>query len=163
MNFDFNASGQGPAIIFVHGWPFTNKSFRKVIPPMSKHFTCYAINSLGMANDGNGCEAPDMNFPDHARRIIEFADAQGLKTFSLIGHDTGASVARIAAATYPDRVKALVLLNTEIPGHRPPFIGQYQKSLALPGAYLSMRTMMKSKFFRHSAMGFGETVKNKTL
>ena len=163
MNYDFKVFGQGPAVIFVHGWPFTHKSFRKIIPPMSKHFKCYALNSLGMANDGNGSEVPDMNFPDHARRIIEFADAQDLKSFSLLGHDTGASIARIVAATDPDRVNSLVLLNTEIPGHRPPFIGLYQKSLALPGAYLSMRTMMKSKSFRHSATGFGETVKDKSL
>jgi len=163
MDFDFKVSGSGSAVIFVHGWPFTNESFRKIIPPMSKHFTCYALNSLGMANNGKGCNSPDMNFPDHARRIIEFADAQGLKTFSLLGHDTGASIARIVAANYPTRVERLVLLNTEIPDHRPPFIELYQKTLALPGAYMTMRGLMNSKTYRHSAMGLGETVKDKSL
>lgn len=163
MDFDFTVTGTGPAIIFIHGWPFTNESFRKIIPAMSEHFTCYALNSLGMAHDGVGSKNPQMNFSDHARRLISFADAQGLKTFSLLGHDTGATIARIVAANAPKRVNRLVLLNTEIPGHRPPFIPFYQKSIALPGSRTIMRALLSTKFYRNSAMGYGNTVADKSL
>ena len=153
--FDFTKSGAGPALVFIHGWPFHKETYRQLIPLMEPHFTCYNLNSLGMSHDGTGCDAEGMDFADHARRVLEFADAMGLERFSLLGHDTGGTVARLVAASDPARIDKLVLLNTEMPNHRPPFIPTYQRLFALPGSALVLKGMVKSKLYRHSALGFG--------
>lgn len=161
--YDFEKTGRGPTLIFVHGWPFHRGCFDKIIPELSQDFTCYALNSMGMAFDGQWMDMTKMDFPDHGRRIIELADAEGLGKFSLIGHDTGATVARHAASLAGDRVQSLSLFNTEIPNHRPPFIPLFQKLMHLPFSGPAFRVALKSRAFRHSAMGFGNVVYDHNL
>jgi len=62
-----------------------------------------------MAHGGRGCENTNMDFPDHAARVIAFANELGLDRFSLLAHDTGATIARLVAADAPERVDKLVL------------------------------------------------------
>ncbi|HYR90093.1 MAG TPA: alpha/beta hydrolase [Terriglobia bacterium] len=45
---------------------------------------------------------------------------------SLIGNDSGGWIARELALLEPGQVTRLVLTNTEIPGHRPPWIWLYR-------------------------------------
>src|SRR5205823_5174972 len=53
------------------------------------------------------------------------------------------------------RVKRLALINTEIPGHRPPWIQLYQFLMRVPGAPLIFRQLLRSDLFLRSGMGFG--------
>jgi pimeloyl-ACP methyl ester carboxylesterase len=46
-------------------------------------------------------------------------------------------------------------MNTEIPGHRPPWIPLYQRLANLPGSSFVFRRMLASRSIRRSAMGFG--------
>ena len=163
QRFDFTQSGHGPALIFLHGWPFDTRSFRKLIPELARHNTCYNLNSVGIAHGGRGCEDTNMDFPDHAERVIAFANELGLDRFSLLAHDTGATIARLVAADAPERVDKLVLLNTEIPFHRPPFIPQYQKLFALPGSAGITKRLLKTKAYRQSARGYGGSFFDKNL
>lgn len=154
MAEDYSIEGNGPALLLVHGWPFHKDAFRKIIPLLSAHFTCYSVNSLGLGHERVESGA-DMSFEGHARRLIDFADEMGLSKFSILAHDTGGTFARIAAANNPERIDKLILLNTEMPNHRPPFIPLYQKLSFLPGFKLSLSTLMRSKTFLRSPMGFG--------
>lgn len=151
---DYTIEGNGPPLILIHGWPFHKEAFRKIVPLLSAHFTCYSVNSLGMGLSGYKGGA-DMTFAGHAQRIVDFANDMGLTRFSLLAHDTGGTFARIAAAAHPERIEKLVLLNTEMPGHRPPFIPFYQKMTYVPGFKLSLGLLMHSKLFLKSPMGFG--------
>jgi pimeloyl-ACP methyl ester carboxylesterase len=72
-----------------------------------------------------------------------------------MGNDTGGWIARELALLEPERVTHLVLTNTEIPGHRPPWIPLYQTLAPLPGAPFVFRQVLASRFMRRSAMGFG--------
>jgi len=91
----------------------------------------------------------------HARAVQRVADALGLPEYALVAHDTGATVARVLAASDVKRVRGLVLANTEVPGHRPPWIPEYRVSAALPGAAHVWKKTLGRRAFRTSAMGFG--------
>ena len=162
-NFDYTKSGNGPPIIFLHGWPFNKETYRKVIPFIEPYYTCYNLNSLGMSNGGIGCLPGTMDFPDHARRVVDLADQMGIQRFSLFAHDTGGTIARIVAANHPTKVAKLVLLNTEIPFHRPPFIPEYQRLFKLPGSSFIVKMLLKSKMYRHSLRGYGGCFYDKKL
>ncbi|MEM9172169.1 MAG: alpha/beta hydrolase [Pseudomonadota bacterium] len=157
---DVDITGTGPALFLLHGWPFHRATFRKVVPLLADAFTCYSFNSVGMAFDGRMTPATGMNFEHHADRLLEWADQLGIGDFSILAHDTGATIARLAASTAGDRVRRLVLLNTEMPNHRPPFIPMYQRLLKLPGSRLVMQILLSAKSFRRSAMGFGGAFSN---
>lgn len=151
---DFLQGGDGAPVLLVHGWPFHNQCFRKITPALEKQFTWYAFNAIGM-NAASFDRSTDFSLTAHAMRLIEFADARGLDQFQIVAHNTGATVSRIAAAEAPERITNLVLLNTEIPGHRPPFIPFYQNMTRLPGSRLLLTFLLRQRWFNRSAMGFG--------
>lgn len=73
----------------------------------------------------------------------------------MLAQDTGATFARCLALVEGARVEKLVLINTEVPHHRPPWIPLYQRLMALPGALASFRVLLRSNLFLRSGMGFG--------
>ncbi|MEM6709995.1 MAG: alpha/beta hydrolase [Pseudomonadota bacterium] len=162
-DIDVEIRGSGPALFLLHGWPFHRETFRKIVPLLEDRVTCFCFNSLGMAFDGRVDRSAGLDFPHHAERLITWADRLGVSEFSILAHDTGATIARLVASQAPARVLKLILLNTEIPDHRPPFIPMYQKLVRLPGSYSVMRALMKSRRFRHSAMAFGNSFFDRSL
>src|SRR5262249_28445160 len=46
-------------------------------------------------------------------------------------------------------------INSEIPGHRPPWIQLYQFLMKLPGTPTIFRQLLRSDLFLRSGMGFG--------
>ncbi|MEK6565480.1 MAG: alpha/beta hydrolase [Bacteroidota bacterium] len=55
--------------------------------------------------------AEGYGFAYHARDIIAFADALGIKEFSLVGHSFGATTSVYTASLQPGRVKSLILMD----------------------------------------------------
>ena len=49
-----------------------------------------------------------------AKDIIEIADALGIDSFKLVGHDWGGVVAQEVAIAIPERVNQLVIMNIHI-------------------------------------------------
>lgn len=118
---------------------------------------------MGMSHGGVVFDPKAMSFADHADRVIAFAEQMELHEFSLLAHDTGGTIARLVAAKAKSSVRKLVLLNTEIPFHRPPFIPLYQKMLGLPGSQSIISHLMRSAAYRRSALGFGGVFHDQNL
>jgi len=147
--------GSGPPLLLVHGFPLSGYTWRQVLPALARQHTCYVPDLAGFGDSG-WSKATAFNFYDHARRLKVLADQLGLKRYHLMAQDTGATMARCLALIDGARVERLVLLNTEIPGHRPPWIPLYQWLVRrAPGAGLSFRMLMRSSWFLRSGMGFG--------
>jgi pimeloyl-ACP methyl ester carboxylesterase len=89
----------------------------------------------------------DFSSDSQADRILEVLKEKGIETFSLEAHDSGATVARILAIRHPDRVKNLVMFNTEIPFHRPPWIPFYQRVGMFPGVPDFLRLLLRQEWF----------------
>jgi pimeloyl-ACP methyl ester carboxylesterase len=146
--------GAGPPLLCLHGWPLSGFTFRRVLPALAARFTCYVPDSPG-AGETRVRDGHDYRFAGQAACYGRFAAALGLDRFRLLAHDTGATIARQIALDLGARVQQLVLIGTEIPGHRPPFVPFFQKLTALPGAAWSMRQLLRLRAFRTSSMGFG--------
>jgi pimeloyl-ACP methyl ester carboxylesterase len=79
----------------------------------------------------------------------------GVASYALVGNDTGGWVARELALVDTQRVSHLVLTNTEIPFHRPPWIPTYQALARIPGFGAVIRQLLRSRAFRRSSLAFG--------
>ena len=150
----YGKAGEGPALVLVHGFPLSGLTWRKIVPELSKRFTCYAFDLVGLGNSTSS-DAADFSSTGQAEVLRRALSAQGVSSYALMGNDTGGWIARELALLEPERVTHLILTNTEIPGHRPPWIPLYQRLARLPGSSFVLRRLLTSRRFRRSAMGFG--------
>jgi len=147
--------GQGPALVFIHGYPVSGYTWRKLIPALATKFTCYVIDLPGLGNSRWQTNT-DFSFTAQAHRLDKLFKKLNLNDFTIIAHDTGATIARLVALLQPEKVNKLVMFNTEIPDHRPPWVQFYQVLASAPLAHLMFRMCMSSSLFIRSPMGLGQ-------
>ena len=148
----YERTGNGPDVLFIHGWPLTGATWRNIVPAMDG-FTCHVIDLPGI---GRSTDArPPRGFFEQADAVIEIAEALGLERYSLVGHDSGGFIARVVASRTPERVDAVVAASTEIPGHHPWQLRVYSLSSRLPGNGAGLRLAMGFGPVRRSKLAFG--------
>ena len=103
--------GTGPVVLFLHGFPTSASLWRHVIDAMGKSCRCIAPDLLGLGNTECPADA-DYGLDRQAELILELMTKLGVEgEFSVVGHDWGGIVAEVLAATAPERVAKLVLLD----------------------------------------------------
>lgn len=143
--------GAGPNLVLVPGFPVHGYTWRKVLPKLAEHFKCFVIDLPGLG-DSTWTPKTDFTFTGQAKRMLALLDKLALDQCSILAQDTGATISRLVAAQNPARVGKLVIINTEIPNHRPPWIPLYRHLAKLPGANTMFRGIFASPIVR-SSMG----------
>lgn len=100
--------GEGTPILALHGWLDNANSFL----PLSEylHQPLLAMDFAGHGLSGHRPPEAATHHVDHVRDVLAMADDRGWQSFDLIGHSMGAGVATLFAATFPERVRRLVLI-----------------------------------------------------
>lgn len=147
-------TGQGPTLVLVHGFPVSGETCDKVIAPLASRFTCITLDQIGLGGSSSG-DIFDYSSQGQARAFRAALNELGVSSYGLIGNDTGGWVARELALIDGARVTKMMLANTEIPGHRPPWIPTYQLLAQLPAAGSVLALLLRSRTYRRSPMGFG--------
>lgn len=125
-----------PAIILLHGFPESHRTWRHQIPELAKSHFVIAPDQRGFARsskpEGVANYTPDKPVAD----LLALATHFGKERFVLVGHDWGGAIAWMAALQHPDRVEKLVIVNAPHP-----FV--FQKSL-----YDDMEQRAASQYIR---------------
>lgn len=145
-------AGSSP-LLLVHGFPLSGFTWRKVLLELSKRYTCYVPDLPGMG-ESEWTDATDFSFPGQGHTLKVLVDRLGLGRYSVVAQDTGGTFARCLALVDGARIHKLVLINTEIPHHRPPWIPFYQSLLRVPGTATALGLLLRSPTFLRSSMGF---------
>jgi len=146
--------GQGPPLLLVHGFPLHGFTWRRLLPALAEHFTCHVVDLVGLG-DSEWTSRNDFTWTGHAENLKALADHLGLGRYGVVAQDTGATISRCLVRIDAARVDRLVIINTEIPGHRPPWVLQYQTLMQIPGTTLALRALLRSRVYRRSAAAFG--------
>jgi haloalkane dehalogenase len=146
--------GKGPPLIMIPGFPFHSLTYRRLVPLLAQEFTCCCVDLPG-TGQSRWDDSTDFSFPAHGRRLKHMADELGLQRYAVLGHDTGGFLARHLALLDPERAGKLIIINTEMPNHRPPWIPLYQKFMALPASSYVIRMLLRSDTYVRSRAGFG--------
>ncbi len=104
-------TGDGAAIVFLHGNPSSSHMWREILPHMT-HGRLLTPDLIGMGASGKPNIGYD--FADHARYLDAWFDAVGLNRVILVGHDWGGALACDWAARHPDRVLGLAFFESII-------------------------------------------------
>lgn len=105
--------GEGPALLLLHGFPYSGHQFRHVVPGLVAGGFRVLVPDLPGVGDS---EAPtESDRSTHVRRVgdlVGLLDALGEPSAVLVGHDVGSTLSFAAAQMRPDRFRALALLST---------------------------------------------------
>ena len=102
-------AGEGEDVIFMHGTSGHLEAFsRNIVPHVQAGFRCHAIDALGHGYTGK----PDYNYelPRYVEHLINYLDAQGIKSGHFAGESLGGWIAATLAISHPERVKSLQLI-----------------------------------------------------
>ncbi len=146
--------GSGPPLLMVHGFPLSGFTWRKLLPELARHRTCWTLDLPGLGGS-EWTGATEFSFDGQGRTLKRLADRLGFERYAVIAQDTGGTFARYLALEDPARVEKLILLNTEMPHHRPPWIPTYQFLMRVPGTLPAFGLLLKSRAYLRSPMGFG--------
>lgn len=111
-----NQRGDAPALIFLHGFPESHRTWRRQIAHFAGRFRCIAPDQRGYRGSSKPQEVeaytPDKLIGD----VFQLADALGIGKFTIVGHDWGGAIAwGVALGGQHTRVERAVIANAPHP------------------------------------------------
>ena len=115
VNIHYVASGKGPLVVLIHGYPDFSGSWSKLIPALNNHYRVVALDTRGynLSDHPDGVENYEM--PKLVADVDAVIAAEGYKTATVLGHDWGGSIAWMYAFTHPEKLDNLIILSTPHP------------------------------------------------
>jgi haloalkane dehalogenase len=105
--------GSGPDVLFVHGWPVSSATFRRLLPHLVDHVTCHLIDFPSAGSSRFDADTP-MSIAQHVETVRRVVDLLELDRVAVVGHDSGGLIVRHAMVG-DRRLRAMGLINTEPP------------------------------------------------
>ena len=152
--------GTGPDVLFVHGWPVSGATFRKLLPHLVDHVTCHVIDlpSAGSSRFDENSTLTIQGYIESVKRVIGALDVDDI---AVVGHDSGGLITRHAVAG-DERVRALGLIDTE-----PPKVGwRFRTFLAprkLPGFGAALGWLAGKPTLRRNGFVLGDAFVDRSL
>lgn len=107
-------AGQGPAMLLLHGWPFTWFTWHRLIPVLARTHTVIAPDLRGVGGSDKPASGYDVvNLSDDALGVLRHLSVEQT---TVVGHDLGVGVAFQLAARHPALVRRLVLMESIVLG-----------------------------------------------
>jgi pimeloyl-ACP methyl ester carboxylesterase len=119
-----DSGGDGPAVLFSHGFLMDHEMFEPQVRALAPDYRCITWDERAFgqtAFDGN-----DFTYWDSAADAIGLLDHLGIDRAVLAGMSQGGFLSLRAALAAPDRVRALVLMDTESAPEDPAVVEVYE-------------------------------------
>ena len=114
-----NVAVGGPAdaepILFLHGFPESHRTWRHQLADLGRDHFVVAPDQRGFGASDKPEGVENYETDKIVDDVVALADALGLESFTLVGHDWGGAAAWLAALTHPYRVKRLVIVTAPHP------------------------------------------------
>jgi YbgC/YbaW family acyl-CoA thioester hydrolase len=116
VNLAVEERGEGPAVLFVHGYPLDRTIWREQIGALDG-FRCIAVDLRGMGQS----DAPDLGYsmPIYAADLAALLDVLGVDDVVLCGLSMGGYVAFEFLRQWRSRVRGLVLMDSRADADSP--------------------------------------------
>jgi pimeloyl-ACP methyl ester carboxylesterase len=133
LSLHFVEAGDGPAVVFCHGFPAIWSCWKAQMEAVAgEGFTAIAPDMRGYGESSAPVETEAYTPYEMVGDLIAILDAAGVATATVVGHDFGASAAWNAAMMRPDRFTAVCGMSVQF---RPPGGGSFLDKLRAAGAH----------------------------
>jgi haloalkane dehalogenase len=102
--------GEGPAVVFLHGFPLSSFQWRAFMPHLAPKFRVIAPDLLGAGDSARPKEVDRLRIRGQAAAVRELLDRLEVDRYAVVGSGPGGGVAQRLAVDDP-RVAAMVLFN----------------------------------------------------
>jgi pimeloyl-ACP methyl ester carboxylesterase len=126
--------GSGPGLILVHGHGGAKEDFADHVERLAERHTVVTFDHRGHGASDHPDDAASYSLARMRADTWEVADAVGLERFRVLGHSMGGMIVRRMPLEQPERVDALVLMDTSA-GPVPDLVPE----LVEIGAYVGLR------------------------
>jgi pimeloyl-ACP methyl ester carboxylesterase len=120
--------GKGPVVVLIHGYVENSDSWDPLAADLMKDHTVVVLDLRGIGKSSKPEGGYDKK--TQAKDIRAVVTALGYDKTFVVAHDIGNMVAYAYAATYPDKVERLVVMDAPIPG-----IGPWDEIRLNPGVW----------------------------
>ena len=112
----YERTGEGPAVVLLHGWPGDRTDYRQVVPLLpGAEVVVSDLRGFGESDKHQADPAAQYNAAAQARSILGLIDELGLHRPVVAGYDIGSRIAQAIARDRPNLVRALVI-SPPLPG-----------------------------------------------
>ena len=115
LNVAFEGPEDAPAVILLHGFPESHRTWRSVAPVLSDRFRLIIPDQRGFAGSDHPQDVDAYRADTLVGDIFSLADVLGLERFALVGHDWGGAIAWAAALRHDPRLTRLAIVNSPHP------------------------------------------------
>jgi len=106
-------AGAGRPVVFLHGWALSHRAYQGAVKRLAATGVHVFAPALPGSSGTAGLPSDDCTLRGYAAWVAEFLDAVGvIDPVLLVGHSFGGGVATVLAHDHPERVGALVLINS---------------------------------------------------
>jgi pimeloyl-ACP methyl ester carboxylesterase len=115
LNVGFAGPENAPAVILLHGFPESHRTWREVAPRLDDKFRLIMPDQRGFAGSDMPQDVSEYSTDKLIGDIFALADTLGLESFALVGHDWGGAIAWPAALRNDPRLTRLAIVNAPHP------------------------------------------------
>lgn len=118
-----DSGGDGPAVVFSHGFLMDHEMFAPQVAALAPDFRCITWDERGF---GQTDATASFSYWDSAADCLALLDHLGIDAAVLAGMSQGGFLSLRAALTAPERVRGLVLIDTQAGVEDPEALPLYQ-------------------------------------
>jgi esterase len=128
VQLHFKDSGQGRALILLHGLLGSSDNWHPIALRLAENFHVFALDQR---NHGQSPHSAEMNYSSMAQDVNEFLAARKIEKAFVIGHSMGGKTAMQFALQFPHKVEKLVVADIAPRDYAPAYEKIFAALLAL--------------------------------
>ncbi len=115
LRLHYVTQGQGPLLLFLHGFPEFWYSWRHQLDYFADRYTCVALDLRGYNESDKPQGLENYRLDVLVEDVRGAIAALGYDQLTLVGHDWGGAIAWAFAYAYPELLRSLVVMNIPHP------------------------------------------------
>jgi proline iminopeptidase len=117
VDLHYRTIGDGPVLFLVPpGWGMASGYLQRAFSSLAKDLRLVFIDTRGSGLSGRPADPMNMGTIDMANDLEALRVHLGLSEISMLGHSNSGAIALAYAASYPDRMSKLVLIDSQVLG-----------------------------------------------
>ncbi len=109
IRLHYQEKGEGLPLVLLHGFGSSTFTWKDVLDPLATRFRVIALDLMGFGFSDK--PRADYSVKRQAELAMKLLDQLGVGKANICGNSMGGSIAIFAAATFPDRVSSLILID----------------------------------------------------